>query len=149
MASGLKKPTHGFGLPSHWSTSPIETKCVVGVTVVLVVVELVVDDVVVDATAVVVVGIGEVVLEGEAEIAGEVVEGALEELVGAGARLVEVVGRAVAGGTDGSEVVESAREVVVPAEADVVEAPGSSDESEAQDAARTASTTSTAPPACR
>ena len=66
MFSGLKNPTHGLGLPSHRSTSPIDTKCVVGATVVLVVdvvvvvLELVVE-VVVDGGAVVVVVVGLVV----------------------------------------------------------------------------------------
>ena len=68
MFSGLKNPTHGLGLPSQRSTSPIDTKCVVAATVVLVVVvdvvvvvlELVVE-VVVDGGAVVVVGLLDVV----------------------------------------------------------------------------------------
>ena len=66
MFSGLKNPTHGLGLPSQRSTSPIDTKCVVAATVVLVVdvvvvvLELVVE-VVVDGGAAVVVGVLDVV----------------------------------------------------------------------------------------
>ncbi len=66
MFSGLKNPTHGLGLPSQRSTSPIDTKCVVGATVVLVVVDAVVVvlvvEVVVDGGAVLVVGLVEVVV---------------------------------------------------------------------------------------
>ncbi len=68
MFSGLKNPTHGLGLPSQRSTSPIDTKCVVGATVVLVVVDVVVVvlelvvEVVVDGGAVLVVGLVEVVV---------------------------------------------------------------------------------------
>jgi len=67
MLSGLKNPTHGLGLPSHRSTSPIDTKCVVAATVVLVVVVdvvvvVLVVEVVVDGGAVLVVGLVEVVV---------------------------------------------------------------------------------------
>lgn len=67
MFSGLKNPTHGLGLPSQRSTSPIDTKCVVRATVVLVVVDVVVVvlelvvGVVIDGGAVVVVGVLDVV----------------------------------------------------------------------------------------
>lgn len=67
MFSGLKNPTHGLGLPSHRSMSPIRTRCVVAATVVLVVVDVVVVvlelvvEVVVDGGAVVVVGVLDVV----------------------------------------------------------------------------------------
>ncbi len=66
MFSGLKNPTHRLG-PSHRSTSPIDTRCVVAATVVLVVVDVVVVvlelvvEVVVDGVAVVVVGLLDVV----------------------------------------------------------------------------------------
>ena len=60
-ASGLKNPTHGLGLPSHWSSSPIETWWVVGARVVLVVEDVVVEDVDVEVVG----GEVVVVLEGE------------------------------------------------------------------------------------
>jgi hypothetical protein len=63
MFSGLKNPTHGLGLPSHRSTSPIDTKWVFAATVVLVVVVDVVV-VVLELVAEVVVDGGEVVVVG-------------------------------------------------------------------------------------
>jgi len=86
-ATGLKKPTHGLGWPSHWLRLPIETKWVVVASVVLVdvVVVLELEEVVVDADGVVVVDVVE----------GLVVVGARAEVVVVAATVVEVVDEVV------------------------------------------------------
>ncbi len=112
-ASGLKNPTHGLGFPSHPSTPPTETKCLVaaGLVLVVVVVELVVEPAVV---AVVETGAVEVVAPDEV-----VVVGVLVEVVEADAANVEVACEGgVVPGVD--EVVAAPVGVVVESRAEDV-----------------------------